>query len=209
MGKYYAGSARSVQSRAMGLTSTTLRRHSPRPSWASSVASTRQQTVTSRNALALVLTVISIGLLIPGLTQPVLTIVASVSMLGVSQEIFRQTQSVLEAVRALHEADNDFVAGLILFFSVTVPFLKAVVLLIILTLKNQAARYRLYLMVRSLSKWAMADVFAVGVFIAMLAAQGTDNLDGIPGPGFYFFAAYCLVSNLAFQLLKIEAPNPD
>ena len=87
------------------------------------------------------------------------------------------------------------------------PFLKAVVLLIILTLKNQAARYRLYLMVRSLSKWAMADVFAVGVFIAMLAAQGTDNLDGIPGPGFYFFAAYCLVSNLAFQLLKIPPPS--
>jgi len=50
--------------------------------------------MTSRNALALVLTVVSIGLLIPGLTKPVLTIVASISMLGVSQEIFLQTQSV-------------------------------------------------------------------------------------------------------------------
>src|SRR5574339_229963 len=89
-------------------------------------------TMTSRNALALVLTVVSIGLLIPGLTQPVLTIVASISMLGVSQEIFRQTQSVLQAVRTLHESDNDFVAGLILFFSITVPFLKAMALVIIL-----------------------------------------------------------------------------
>ena len=162
--------------------------------------------MTSRNALALVLTVISIGLLIPGLTQPVLTIVASISMLGVSQEIFRQTQSVLQAVRTLHESGNDFVAGLILFFSVTVPFLKALALLVILTLRNQAARYRLYLMVRSLSKWAMADVFAVGVFIALLAAQGSDNLDGTPGAGFYFFAAYCLVSNLAFQFLLVPPP---
>jgi len=110
-------------------------------------------------------------------------------------------------VRRLHESDNDFVTGLILSFSVTVPFLKALMLVIILMLKNQAARYRLYLMVRSLSKWAMADVFAVGVFIAMLAAQGTDNLDGIPGPGFYYFAAYCLVSNLAFQLLTIAPPD--
>ena len=163
--------------------------------------------MTLRNILALVLTVISIGLLIPGLTQPVLTIVASISMLGVSQEIFRQTQSVLEAVRSLHEADNDFVAGLILFFSVTVPFLKGLALVIILMLKDQASRYRLYLMVRSLSKWAMADVFAVGVFIAMLAAQATDNLDGIPGPGFYFFASYCLVSNLAFQFLLVPPPE--
>ena len=163
--------------------------------------------MTSRNALALVLTVVSIGLLIPGLTQPVLTIVASISMLGVSQEIFRQTQSVLQAVRTLHESDNDFVAGLILFFSVTVPFLKALALLVILTLRNQVTRYRLYLMVRSLSKWAMADVFAVGVFIALLAARGSDNLDGIPGPGFYYFASYCLVSNFAFQMLTIDPPD--
>jgi uncharacterized paraquat-inducible protein A len=162
--------------------------------------------MTPRNWLALLLTAVSIGLLIPGLTQPVLTIVANIDLLGATREIFRQTQSVLQAVRTLHESDNDFVAGLILFFSVTVPFLKAIALLIMLSLRNQKSRYRLYLMVRSLSKWAMADVFAVGVFIAMLAAQGTDNLDGIPGPGFYYFAAYCLVSNLAFQFLEVREP---
>jgi paraquat-inducible protein A len=44
------------------------------------------------------------------------------------------------------------------------------------------------------------------VFIALLAARGSDNLDGVPGPGFYFFASYCLVSNLAFQLLLIPPP---
>jgi uncharacterized paraquat-inducible protein A len=163
--------------------------------------------MTSRNALAILLTVVSIGLLIPGLTQPVLTIVANINMLGVTQELFRQTRSVLGAVRTLHESDNDFVAGLILFFSVTVPFLKAIMLVIILAIRNQAARYRLYLIVRSLSKWAMADVFAVGVFIALLAARGTDNLDGIPGPGFYYFASYCLVSNFGFQMLRIDPPD--
>ena len=87
--------------------------------------------MTSRNALALLLTAVSVGLLIPGLTQPVLTIVATMNMLGVTQEVFRQTQSVLEAVRTLQDSDNDFVAGLILFFSVTVPFLKALALVII------------------------------------------------------------------------------
>lgn len=163
--------------------------------------------MTPRNFLALLLTAVSIGLLIPGLTQPVLTIVASIDLLGATREIFRQTQSVLQAVRSLHESGNDFVAGLILFFSVTVPFLKAMALVVILALRNPAPRYKLYLLVRSLSKWAMADVFAVGVFIAMLAAEGTDNLSGIPGPGFYYFAAYCLLSNLAFQLLTIPQPT--
>lgn len=163
--------------------------------------------MTSRNALAITLTLVSIGLLIPGLTQPALTIVASVNMMGVTQEIFRQTQNVLQAVRTLHQSGNDFVAGLILFFSVTVPFLKALALVVILTLRNPTARYRMYLFVRSFSKWAMADVFAVGVFIALLAAQATDNLEGIPGKGFYFFASYCLVSNLAFQLLTVPEPQ--
>jgi uncharacterized paraquat-inducible protein A len=162
--------------------------------------------MSARNLIALLLTLVAIGLLIPGLTQPVLTITASIEMLGMTREIFRQTQSVLEAVRSLHEAGNDFVAGLILFFSVTVPFLKVLAHGVVLALRNQRARYRLYLFVRTFSKWAMADVFAVGVYIALLAAQATDNLDGVAGPGFYYFAAYCLVSNLAFQVLEVKPP---
>ena len=149
---------------------------------------------------------VSIGLLLPGLLKPMLTITASVTFLGVMREVFRQTQSIVQAVQSLHESGNNFVAGLILFFSVTVPFVKALLLALILALRSHGTRYRLYLLVRSFSKWAMADVFAVGVFIAMLAAQGTDNLDAIAGPGFYFFAAYCLVSNLAFQLLVVPPP---
>jgi uncharacterized paraquat-inducible protein A len=113
---------------------------------------------------------------------------------------------VLEAVRSLHEAGNLFVAGLILFFSVTVPFLKVLAHGVLLAMRNARARYRLYLFVRAVSKWAMADVFAVGVYIALLAAQATDNLDGVAGPGFYFFASYCLVSNLAFQVLEVKPP---
>jgi uncharacterized paraquat-inducible protein A len=70
-----------------------------------------------------------------------------------------------------------------------------------------AVRYRLFLLVRSISKWSMADVFAVGVFIALLAAKGTDNLDAAAGLGFYCFAGYCLVSNLAFQVLHVPAPE--
>ncbi len=159
--------------------------------------------MSARNTISLLLTMAALALLIPGLTQPVLTISVSIDMLGLKQEIFHQTQSVLQAARSLHESGYDFVAGLILVFSVTVPFLKALAHVTVLALRNDRARYRLFLAVRSLSKWAMADVFAVGVFIAMLAARGTDNLDGIPGSGFYYFASYCLVSNLAFQFLKI------
>lgn len=159
-----------------------------------------------RNWIAVALTVGSVGLLLPGLLQPMITITASMELMGVSREVFRQTQSILETVRSLHESGNDFVAGLILFFSVTVPFLKMAALAVILGLRRPVARHRLYLFVRSISKWAMADVFVVGVFIAMLAAKATDNLDAVPEVGFYYFAVYCLVSNLAFQFLTVPDP---
>ena len=67
-------------------------------------------------------------------------------------------------------------------------------------------RYRRYLFVRSISKWAMADVFAVGVFIAFMASKAIDNLDAVIGSGFYYFVGYCLVSNLAFQFLSAPPP---
>ena len=157
----------------------------------------------SRNTIALILTVVSLGLLWPGLTDPVLTITASMKIIGPPKEVFRQTQSIFESMKNLYNSGNVFVGGLILFFSMTVPFIKAVLLFIIIATKESVTRYRLYTFARSVSKWAMADVFVVGVFIAFLAAKATDNLNAVAERGFYFFAAYCLVSNLAFQLLQV------
>lgn len=160
----------------------------------------------TRNTVALVLTLVSLALLWPGLTDPVLTITASLKILGPPQEVFRQTQSIFQSMKNLYNSGNVFVAGLILFFSITVPFIKAVLLLVIMATKESTARYRLYRFAQSVSKWAMADVFVVGVLISYLAAKGTDNLDAVAERGFYFFAAYCLVSNLAFQLFKVDPP---
>jgi uncharacterized paraquat-inducible protein A len=161
---------------------------------------------TPRNILALTLSLISLGLLWPGLVQPVLTIKATMEIFGNVRELSNETRSVVGAVKSLHAGGNDFVAGLILLFSICVPVLKAALLVPIVAMRQSPVSYRLYAFVRTISKWSMADVFAVGMLIALLAAKGTANLEAIAGPGFYFFASYCLVSNLAFQLLKVEQP---
>lgn len=159
-----------------------------------------------RNIAAVVLTVISLVLLWPGLTDPVLSITASVNFLGKSREIFRQTQSIVQSVRNLHNSGNDFVAGLILLFSITVPAIKAALLLAVFAARDVATKRRLHAIVTSVSKWAMADVFVVAIFVAYLAANATSNLHATAERGFYFFAAYCLISNLSFQLLEKPAP---
>ena len=163
--------------------------------------------MTSRNRFALLLALVSLGMLWPGLVQPVLTIKASMEFFGTRQELASETRSVVGAINSLHDSGNDFVAGLILLFSVLVPLAKTALLVPILALRDQQQRYRLYSVVRAISKWSMADVFAVGMLIALLAAKGTANLTAVAGPGLYWFAAYCLVSNAAFQTLAVSDPS--
>jgi uncharacterized paraquat-inducible protein A len=161
--------------------------------------------MTKRNMLALFLTVVSLILLGPGLTKPALTIKATMDFLGQTRELTNETRSVVSAAKKLHETGNNFVAGLILLFSILIPFIKAALIIPIAMLKGQPASDRIYRFVRVISKWSMADVFAVGMLIAFLVAKGTANLAAVAGPGFYFFAAYCLVSNLAFQVLELPS----
>jgi len=161
--------------------------------------------MSTRNWIAVGLTLVSLALLIPGLRSDALTITATMPLL--KRPLFEETQSILRAVKRLYDSKNYFVAGLILLFSVVVPFIKAALLAVILWAKNPQTKYRLYLLVRSMSKWAMADVFAVGVFIAFMAGNALDNLDAKLHPGYYFFIAYCLISNLSFQFLSVPRPG--
>src|SRR6185503_17277700 len=155
--------------------------------------------MSKRNMLALFFTVVSLILLGPGLTKPALTIKASMNFLGKETELTNETRSVVGAAKKLYQTGNKFVAGLILLFSILIPFIKAALIIPIFFLHGRPASARIYRFVRAISKWSMADVFAVGMLIAYLVAKGTANLAAVAGPGFYFFAAYCLVSNLAFQ----------
>jgi paraquat-inducible protein A len=160
--------------------------------------------MSTRNWIAVGLTIVSLTLLVPGLANPALTMTASIPIFNKPTEIFRETQSITQAVRRLYESGNYFVAGLVVLFSIVVPFIKVALLGVILLAKNAVTRYKTFLFTRSVSKWAMADVFAVGVFIAFLAGKATDNLDAQIGDGFFYFVGYCLISNLAFQFLHVE-----
>lgn len=165
--------------------------------------------IRTRNVVAIALIVVSYALLVPGLTQPLLTITAGIDFMGMQRELFRETRSILQTVRNLHESGNDFVAGLILLFSVIVPVAKGLLLLVALALRDAARRYGIFRFVRSISKWSMSDVFLVGVYVAYLAAKATDNLDAVAERGFYYFAGYCLVSLLSLQFMVIEPPAAD
>jgi uncharacterized paraquat-inducible protein A len=161
--------------------------------------------MSTRNWICVGLTFVSLVLLVPGLRSDALTITATMPLL--KKPLYEETQSILRAARRLYDSRNYFVAGLVIFFSLVVPLIKVGLLWFVLRSKSPQTRYRLYLFTRSISKWAMADVFAVGVFIAFLAANALDNLDAKLHPGYYYFVVYCIVSNLAFQFLHVPPPD--
>jgi hypothetical protein len=122
-------------------------------------------------------------------------------------EVYEQTRSIVGSVRRLYEVGSPVPATLILLFSVIVPLGKAALVAWATFLADGARRHRVLAFVEAIAKWSMADVFVVALFIAYLAAQAsatpTTGPNAAPaliaftarfGPGFYWFAAYCLFS---------------
>ena len=174
----------------------------------------------------LILTLVNFVLLVPGVTQPIYSITITTQVdAGFAQfegTVFDRTQSILGTIRELASTGDYLVSFLILLFSVIIPVTKGSMLLASLYIGSRGIRRRLVFIVDLVSKWSMADVFVVGVFLAFLAteSQGEQSVFNIPafgqelevsmatiltstlGPGFYFFLSYCLFSIGWTQILK-------
>jgi hypothetical protein len=125
-------------------------------------------------------------------------------------EIYSQTRSIAGSVQHLYSVGSYTAATLILLFSIVVPLTKSLLVSWAVFHSDPGRRRRKLFFVEVIAKWSMADVFAVAVIIAFLAAQATQTIPGDNaspglvafnaafGPGFYWFAGYCLTS-LAVQ----------
>ena len=160
-----------------------------------------------RNIVAFVLTIISLCLLYPGLFSPILMLEISfkVPVIGTQITLFERTQSVVESIKTLYEEANWLVGTLILVFSIVVPITKAIILMFVFFMKESILQTRLYRFVYAIGKWAMADVFVVGVFIAFLTTKTTEGVVAELHEGFYYFLGYCLVSLVSIQLMKVSS----
>jgi uncharacterized paraquat-inducible protein A len=130
-------------------------------------------------------------------------------------EVYRQTRSIVGSVRRLYEVGSPTPATLILLFSVIVPVTKALLVAWAVFRASGAMRRRTLSFVVTIAKWSMADVFVVALLIAYLAAKAsttpTSGPEAAPaliafsaqfGPGFYWFAAYCLFSLASQQITE-------
>jgi hypothetical protein len=136
-------------------------------------------------------------------------------------EVFQQTRSIAGSVRRLYEVGSPVPATLILLFSVVVPFGKTALVGWAMFAADGERRRRILAFVEGIAKWSMADVFVVALFITYLVAIATQSSPGGAGPpvvaftarfgpGFYWFAGYCLFSLASQQLTaRVLAARDD
>lgn len=186
-----------------------------------------------RRSRTVVLLLFCIVLLAGGVLSPMIEVEAKISRLGLTflgqpitfgeQVIYFQSKSVLEVFHTLitqGRPDMWIVGVLVLMFSVVFPVLKisAASLCLyksVLLRENRLARF----LVLESSKWSMADVMALAIFMAFVAfngliantmgaLQGTGAELAIPTdsskllPGYYLFIGFCIAS--LFLSKKLE-----
>lgn len=115
--------------------------------------------------------------------------------------LFNESRSVLRTLEALWNAGNYLPFLLIFLFGIVVPVLKSGIIFYILLFKNISDKWLKVVVV--ISKWAMADVFAISIFIAFLGARAMKHTTASLEPGFYYFTGYVLVSALIVGLLTL------
>ncbi len=127
-------------------------------------------------------------------------------------EVYRQQRSILNAVSELGRNGHVLVAFLVMLFSVIVPVTKGALIAYGNIGADNESKRKASRIANALSKWSMADVFVIAIFIAFLAIRATQNsgevilFDADFGLGFYFFGAYCLLSIASAQLMPARKP---
>ncbi|MEM6640341.1 MAG: paraquat-inducible protein A [Pseudomonadota bacterium] len=128
-------------------------------------------------------------------------------------EVYRQERSIWSTVTELGRRGHLLVAFLVGLFSVVVPVVKGGLTFYGHTGAWSPARQKPADVASAISKWSMADVFVIALFVTFLAAKATQNagelvrFDADFGTGFYFFGAYCLMSIAASTLLPRRTPS--
>jgi hypothetical protein len=144
----------------------------------------------------------------PALVNNMVDMVVQTLDVSGTVKAFDKTRSIIGTAHELYNNGHLPVALLIIIFSVGVPTLKALLLLLLNIPMREKTRFILLTVSNAISKWSMADVFVIAIFIAYLAGNGIQESRGLVdfqatlGIGFWYFLGYCLVSILGTQLLS-------
>jgi len=197
-----------------------------------------------RNKIAFSISTLSFFFLFPGIYLSMLTVkskgsvsakvpqveynffgfpsIDGTEMKHMSLNIFDTSRSILKTVNDLWDKQYQFVACMILLFSVLLPIFKGIALTYVFFTKNFERRGKIFDFIKSIGKWSMCDVFIVAILLSYLSTGALEShnathvvimgqnipvnmLVGMHAQlelGFWCFLTYCLLSLLALQLYE-------
>jgi hypothetical protein len=192
-----------------------------------------KQTLT-RGVVA-VLMLFSIAMLVGGVLSPMLEVEVRVTKLDATllgtpiefreQSLYYRSKTVLEVCQTLIQMGRPemmLVGVLVILFSVVFPVLKMLALVACLFRPALLRTSRIVkILAFQLSKWSMADVMVLAIFMSFVAfngviSSGFDGLRGMPNvqqvqiptsasrilPGYYLFIGFCLSSIVLSKKLE-------
>jgi uncharacterized paraquat-inducible protein A len=182
-----------------------------------------------------VLMLFSIAMLVGGVLSPMLEVEVRVSKIDATllgtpiefreQSLYYRSKTVLEVCQTLIEMGRPemmLVGVLVILFSVVFPVLKMLALAACLFRPALLRTSRIVkVLAFQLSKWSMADVMVLAIFMSFVAfngviSSGFDGLRGMPNvqqvqiptsasrilPGYYLFIGFCLSSIVLSKKLE-------
>ncbi|MEP7142580.1 MAG: paraquat-inducible protein A [Ferruginibacter sp.] len=152
-------------------------------------------------SILLVLHILSLVFLGFGLVLDILKIDITANIF-IDINLFNEKRSVVGTLQTLWKSADYLPFLLIFLFGIIVPLVKSGIIFYSLLSKSVSAKW--HKLLAAISKWAMADVFAVSIFIAFLGAKAMKNTTASLEPGFYYFTTYVLLSAVIASFLKIS-----
>jgi hypothetical protein len=132
-----------------------------------------------------------------GLITPVMmvTIHKEVEYLGDVVLSF-ESKGVIGSISKLFENGDMVVALVILLFSVLIPLLKTLSMMVVSVFRDTRFAHGIVTFFKMIGKWSMVDVFVVATFLVYLTVNKGDVSRAEVEVGLYFFLAYVIVSML-------------
>jgi paraquat-inducible protein A len=140
------------------------------------------------------LTLAAVATLVLGITQPAIQLT--------KLYLWTDQHSILSAIYALYLDNEYFLAGLIFLFSVIIPSLKLIYLLVVSTLAtpHPAHRERAVERLESLGKWSMMDVLVLALMVFYINASAIADATALPGV--YLYTASVFLTMMAYTIAK-------
>ena len=139
--------------------------------------------------------IISLITLLFGVITPILMIVIHKNVKYLGDVILSfESKTILGTIGHLYHNGNYPIALTILLFSVIVPLIKSISMILVLIFKELHLAKKIVALFKHLGKWSMIDVFVVSLLLVYLSAGSSQNSYSQIENGTYIFLAYVILS---------------